>query len=176
MDCQLREWRIEDAERIAEILADKTIARNLRDGLPDPYTVADGGQYISAMLTADKNDTFAFAVTVDGTVVGSIAAFRQSNIHSRTAELGYYLAKEYRGRGIMTLAVKKLCEYVFSRSDILRLYAEPFARNRASCRVLEKAGFTAEGVLRANAVKCGVVEDMVMYSLLKSDRRERGGL
>ena len=65
-------------------------------------------------------------------------AFSPGNIHKRTAELGYYIAQEYWGKGIMTEAVKQICEYVFDSSDIIRIYAEPFAHNSASCRVLEK--------------------------------------
>lgn len=59
--------------------------------------------------------------------------------------------------------------YVFDKSDIIRIYAEPFAYNAASCRVLEKAGFQYEGTLRSNAVKNGEVIDMKMYSLLKTE-------
>ncbi len=64
-------------------------------------------------------------------------------------------------------AVKQICEYVFSKSDIIRIYAEPFAYNAASCRVLEKAEFHYEGTLKNNAVKNGKVVDMKMCSLLK---------
>ena len=98
---------------------------------------------------------------------GFIGVFRGENIHSRTAELGYYLGEPYWGHGYATSAVKQACEYVFAHSDIMRIYAEPFARNAASCRVLEKAGFRLEGVLRRNAVKNGITEDMKMYALLK---------
>ncbi len=69
----------------------------------------------------------------------------------------------------MTEAVKQICEYVFDRSDIIRIYAAPYAHNIASCRVLEKAGFHYEGTLRNNAIKNGKVVDMKMYSLLKGD-------
>lgn len=65
--------------------------------------------------------------------------------------------------------MKQICEYVFGRSDIIRIYAEPFAYNSASCRVLEKAGFQYEGTLRSNAIKNGEVADMKMYSLLKRE-------
>ena len=71
---------------------------------------------------------------------------------------------------MMTEAVKQVCDYVFDRSDIIRIYAEPFAYNAASCRVLEKAGFQYEGTLRSNAVKNGRVIDMKMYSRLRSER------
>ena len=83
---------------------------------------------------------------------------------------GYYIAEEYWGKGIMTDAVKQICEYVFKNSDILRIYAEPFAYNIGSCRVLEKTGFQYEGTLRNNAVKNGKVIDMKMYSLLREEQ------
>lgn len=168
MTCRIRKWKISDAKDLAMALSNKKIQDNLRDGLPYPYTEQDGMSYISAMLSADENETFAFAIIVDGKAVGSIGVFRQGNIHRQTAELGYYIAEEYWGKGIMTEAVIQICEYVFEKSDIIRIYAEPFAYNAASCRVLEKAGFQYEGTLRSNAVKNGKVIDMKMYALLKT--------
>lgn len=168
MFCQIRKWRLSDAPALAKALSNKKIQDNLRDGLPFPYTEKDGLDYISAMLAADKNNTFAFAVTVDDNAIGSIGAFRQGNIHRLTAELGYYIAEEYWGNGIMTEAVKQACEYVFNNSDIIRIYAEPFAHNTASCRVLEKAGFQYEGLLKQNAIKNNKVLDMKMYALTRS--------
>ena len=172
MKCRIRKWELSDAKDLAAALSNKKVQDNLRDGLPYPYTEQDGKDFISAMLSADENETFAFAITVDNTVIGSIGIFRQENIHRQTAELGYYIAEEYWGKGIMTEAVKQICKYVFAKSDIIRIYAEPFAYNIASCRVLEKAGFQYEGTLRSNAVKNGRVIDMEMYSLLKAEIKE----
>ena len=169
MNCKIRRWELSDARDLATALSNKKIQDNLRDGLPYPYTEQDGKEFISAMLAANENDTFAFAITVNGKVIGSIGAFRQGNIHRQTAELGYYIAEEYWGKGIMTEAVKQLCDYVFSNTDIIRIYAEPFSYNIGSCRVLEKAGFQYEGTLRSNALKNGNVFDMKMYSKLKTD-------
>ena len=167
MNIQIRKWILTDAKDLAAALSNKKILDNLRDGLPYPYTEQDGQAFIAAMLAADEDETFAFAVTVDSKVIGSIGAFRQGNIHKQTAELGYYIAEEYWGKGIMTEAVKQLCDYVFSQTDIIRIFAEPFAYNLASCRVLEKAGFQYEGTLRSNAVKNGKVLDMKMYARVK---------
>ncbi len=172
MKCRIRKWELSDAKDLAAALSNKKVQDNLRDGLPYPYTEQDGKEFISAMLSADENETFAFAITVDNMVIGSIGIFRQGNIHRQTAELGYYIAEEYWGKGIMTEAVKQICEYVFANSDIIRIYAEPFAYNIASCRALEKAGFQYEGTLRSNAVKNGKVIDMKMYSLLKEEIKE----
>jgi len=169
MLCNIRKWELSDAADLAAVISNKKVQDNLRDGLTYPYTQEDGKEYISAMLSAKEDETFAFAIVADGKVIGSIGCFRQGNIHRRTAELGYYIAEEYWGRGIMTEAVMQICQYVFGRSDILRIYAEPFAHNAASCRVLEKAGFQYEGTLRSNAVKNGEVVDMRMYSLLKTE-------
>lgn len=169
MNCKIRKWELSDAKDLAVALSNTKIQDNLRDGLPYPYTEQDGIDYISAMLSADENDTFAFAITVEGKVIGSIGVFRQGNIHRQTAEVGYYIAEEYWGKGIMTKAIKQVCKHVFDKSDIIRIYAEPFACNMASCRVLEKAGFQYEGTLRKNAVKNGKIIDMKMYSLLRTE-------
>ena len=169
MKVNIRKWELADAKDLATAISNKKVQDNLRDGLPYPYTEQDGKEFISAMLAADENDTFAFAITADEKVVGSIGAFRQTNIHNKTAELGYYIAEEYWGKGIMTEAVNQLCDYIFTHTDIIRIYAEPFAYNVGSCRVLEKAGFQYEGTLRSNAVKNGKLLDMKMYARLRKE-------
>ena len=168
MKCKLRTWRLSDAKDLAAALNHKHILNNLRDGLPFPYTEQDAKEYIIATLSASEEDTFAYAITLDDRAVGSIGAFRQGNIHRRTAELGYYLAEEYWGRGIMTDAIRQLCGLIFDTTDILRIYAEPFSYNTGSRRALEKAGFTREGTMKNNAVKNGKVVDMTLYSLTRS--------
>lgn len=167
MNCTIRPWRMSDAMDLAAALSDPAILNNLRDGLPYPYTEKDAEDYITAMLCADKSAVFAYAICLEDRAVGSIGAFRQSNIHFRTAELGYYLAREYWGRGIVTEAVRQLCERVFAQTDILRIYAEPFSDNVGSRRVLEKAGFQLEGILCRNACKNGRVLDMALYALTR---------
>lgn len=167
MDIDIRKWKLSDAADLAKAISNLKVQNNLRDGMPYPYTEKDAVEYIDAMLTADANDTFAFAIVCDGKAVGSIGAFRQKNVHRLTAELGYYVSEEYWGKGIATQAVKAVCEYVFKETDIVRIYAEPFAYNSASCKVLEKAGFEFEGILRSNAIKNGKIVDMKMYSILR---------
>lgn len=169
MTCKIRKWELADAKPLSEAICNKKVQDNLRDGLPYPYTERDGEEFIAAMLSADGDDIFSFAITAEGRVAGSISAVRQQNIHRQTAELGYYIAEKYWGKGITTQAVGQICRYVFDKSDIIRIYAQPFAHNAASCRVLEKAGFKYEGTLRNNAVKNGRVLDMKMYSLLKTE-------
>ncbi|MBO0453110.1 GNAT family N-acetyltransferase [Candidatus Enterococcus murrayae] len=168
MNTILRKWRLEDAKLLAEMLNNKKIQDNLRDGLPFPYTEKDASGFIHDMLAADPTQTFAFAITnTDDQAIGSIGAFRCENIHRQTAEMGYYLAEEYWGRGFGTRAVKELTDYLFAETDIIRIFAEPFTTNHGSCRVLEKCGFQLEGTLRKNAIKNGEIKDMQMYALVK---------
>lgn len=168
MEIKIRKWRLSDAKDLAAALSNKNILNNLRDGLPYPYTENDAADYIHAMLSADENDTFAFAITMGDKAIGSIGAFRQGNIHRQTAELGYYLAENHWGQGIMTEAIRQACREIFENTDILRIYAEPFSYNAGSRRALEKAGFQYEGLMRRNAVKNGKVVDMTLYSLTRS--------
>lgn len=168
MDKIIRKWRAEDAEQLAKILSNKKIQDNLRDGLSYPYTEKDAQDFINSMLESDATKTFAFAiVNKKDQVIGSIGAFRCENIHRQTAEMGYYLAEDYWGQGLGTSAVTQLTDYVFETTDIMRIFAEPFTTNRASCRLLEKCGFQLEGTLRINAVKNGEIKDMCMYALIK---------
>ena len=171
MKIVLRKWLLSDAEALTKILSNGEILNNLRDGLSYPYNKKDAEDYINFIINAEPNDTFAFAIEIDGKVVGNIGAFRQGNIHRRTAELGYYLAEECHGKGIMTSAVKQLCGKLFAETDILRIFAEPFAYNIGSRRVLEKAGFRLEGIMKNNAFKNGKIFDTALYSLIKTDEQ-----
>lgn len=166
MECSIRKWKTEDATTLAAVLNNKKILDNLRD-LPFPYTEKDAEDFIHSTLQADENKTYIFAITVEDIPVGSIGVYRKDNIHSQTAELGYYIAESFWGRGVGTSAIKQTCKYIFEHTDIIRIFAEPFAYNTASCRILEKNGFMCEGVLRNNAVKNGQIIDMKMYSLIR---------
>lgn len=167
MEVQIRTWRLSDAADLARTIGNPAVLQNLRDGIPYPYTEKDARDFIQEMMNADPDRTFAFAIAVEERVVGSIGVYRQGNVHRLTAELGYYIAQPFWGQGIGTQAVRKVCDYVFEHSDIIRIFAEPYAYNDASCRVLEKAGFQLEGILRKNAVKNSRILDMKMYAITR---------
>ena len=167
----LREWNTADVPDLAVAINNKKVLDNLRDGIPYPYNEKDAEEFIAATLSAEKDTQYAFAICCGEKVIGSIGVFRKDNVHRYTAEMGYYIAEPYWGKGIMTEAVRQMCAYIFENTDIVRIFAEPYANNVASCRVLEKAGFQFEGVLRQNAVKNGQSVDMRMYAIIK-DRKE----
>ena len=165
----IREWELKDSKNLAKVLNNKRILDNLRDGIPYPYTENDAEEFIYSVLDSPKDSQYAWAITdIDGALIGSVGVMRQNNIHQYTAELGYYLDEMFWGKGIMTEVVKQVCQYIFSETDIIRIFAEPFSYNTASCRVLEKAGFSFEGTLKCNAVKNGVVLDMNLYAMIRS--------
>lgn len=164
----MRAWKPEDKEQLAELLNNRNILNNLRDGIPFPYTAEDAEHFIRSMLSADKTQTFAFAITANGETVGSIGAFRGNNIHACTAELGYYIGERFWGKGIATCAVKQICDYIFKNTDIIRILQNPSPATPHPPRA-GKSGFQYEGTLRNNAVKNGSVLDMKLYAILKKD-------
>jgi [ribosomal protein S5]-alanine N-acetyltransferase len=88
--------------------------------------------------------------------------------HSR-AELGYVLAQEYWGTGLMPEAVRRVIRFCFERMDLNRVEARCLAENVASARVMEKAGMSYEGTLRKREYIKGAYRDMKMYSILRSE-------
>jgi len=169
MNLKLREWKLEDAPDLAVAINNKKVLDNLRDGVPYPYAEKDAEEFITAALSAEKDTQYAFAIEYDGKVIGGIGVFRKENVHRLTAEMGYYIAESWWGRGIMTESVRQMCAHIFENTDIVRIFAEPYEFNDASCRVLEKAGFQFEGILRQNAFKNGRSVNMKMYAILKTD-------
>ena len=169
MEFELRPWRAEDAEGLEQYADNEHIARNLRDIFPSPYGRKDAQAYVESCLRGDERRQLCRAIVVDGRAVGSIGVFRGGDVYRCSGELGYWLAEEHWGRGIMTAAVGRLCREAFQRWDIARIFAEPFAWNTGSRRVLEKAGFTLEGVMLQGAYKNGALCDYCMYALLRKE-------
>jgi RimJ/RimL family protein N-acetyltransferase len=163
----VRSWRREDASSLARNANNPRVAENLRDRFPHPYTERDAREWIQISLTRDPPRSFAIAAGDE--VIGGIGFEPQSDVHSRSAEMGYWIAEPYWGRGIATLAVNAVVRYAFASTDLIRVFATVYDRNAASARVLEKAGFTYEGRMRQSVVKQGRVMDQLLYSILKEE-------
>lgn len=165
--CSLRPWRKGDEFSLAHHANDREIWRNLRDRFPHPYTVADAEAWVR--LVEGEDPPVNFAIEVDGQVVGGIGLERGKDIERITAELGYWLGRAFWGRGIVSAAVRGVTAYAFSTLGLTRVYALSFARNHASLRVLEKAGYVREGRLRRFALKDGEVLDQVLFAITDQD-------
>ena len=167
MKLRLRTWRTEDAPALRQCADDREIARQLRDVFPHPYTLADAESFISLCLAQSPQEQIACAIEADGALAGGITLTRGTDVYRAGAELGYWLAKAQWHKGIMTEAVRQMCRMGFARWDIVRIYAEPFARNARSRAVLEKNGFVLEGTMRKSVYKEGQLLDSCMYALLR---------
>jgi RimJ/RimL family protein N-acetyltransferase len=164
----LRQWKDDDAERLFIIANNKKIYDNLRDAFPHPYSIEDAKKYISSFKEGNER-AIVFAIEMDGKIIGNIGAFFKDDVYRKNTEIGYYLAEEYWGNGIMTKAIRTIVKYLFDSFDIIRIYAEPFARNTGSRKSLEKAGFRLEAVLKKNIIKNEVIEDSCVYAILKEE-------
>lgn len=171
-DFILRKWRMEDAKDVAEGANNPKIAANLRNAFPNPYTLADAEWFMNDCIEKEGKSQIARAIEADGKVIGSIAIIFGSDVYEKSAELGYWLAEDYWRQGITSRAVRMLCREVFDSFDIVRIFAEPYEQNAGSRGVLEKAGFTLEGVMRNGVYKNGEVFSYCMYSILKEEMGE----
>jgi [ribosomal protein S5]-alanine N-acetyltransferase len=151
-----------DAEAMARHANNREVWLNLRDRMPHPYSIEDARAFIE--LIEDQDPRVQFSIDVNGEVVGGIGLVPGTDIESRSAEVGYWVGPEYWNRGIATAALERICRYGFEELGLLRIFATPIAWNPASFRVLEKAGFEREGVMRNACVKDGRVADMILYA------------
>ena len=163
-NCEIRSWQVSDLDSLVEHANNRKIWLNLRDRFPYPYTRSAGRDWIRHVRKMAPATSFAIAV--DGAAVGGIGFVPQSDVERVSAEIGYWLGEAFWGRGIATQALIAVTDYAFEKHELTRLFALPFARNLASCRVLEKAGYVLEARLRRNAIKDGVVTDSMLYAFI----------
>jgi RimJ/RimL family protein N-acetyltransferase len=158
----LRDWQKADAPSIAKYANNRKIWMNLRDAFPHPYHLRDAEAFIARVLDSDPITMFALATPREA--IGSIGLMVGKDVHRYTAEMGYWLAEPFWGRGIMTQAVIRLTAHALNDLKLQRVFALPYTTNPASARVLEKAGFQCEGVLRSSVFKDKKVLDQFLYS------------
>ena len=162
-------WEEKFIPDVAKYANNSRIAANLRDVFPWPYTDADAERFVRDCMEKEGAGDLFRAILAGGECVGSISVAQGGDVYRRSGELGYWLAEPFWGKGIMTWAVREICREAFEKLDIVRIYAEPYAYNTGSRRVLEKAGFTLEGILRKSVCKRGEVFDSCIYGLLKEE-------
>lgn len=164
-DYMIRSWKMDDASAIVKYANNKKIWRNLRDAFPHPYALSDAEDFLKKVTAHDPECVFAISTKAEA--IGGIGMVIGEDVHRYAAELGYWLAEPFWNQGIMTQAVKRILEYVFTNLDLYRIYAEPYEGNNASVRVLEKAGFQYEGRLRTSVYKDGKLLDQLLYAKVK---------
>ncbi len=160
----VRSWSGVDAEALVRYANNRKIWLNLRDRFPHPYTRRDARTFLST-AREQSPETF-FAIEVGGEAVGGIGFMLQQDVERVSAEIGYWLGEPFWGRGIATEALVAVTRHAIQTQRLTRVFALPFASNVASCRVLEKAGYVLEGLLRQSAIKDGVILDQRQYAFV----------
>lgn len=163
MEFDLRPWEPGDIENLVRYANNFNIAKNLTDKFPHPYTRDDAKSFLA--MTSEFDPPRIFAIVVEEGAVGSIGVFPQSDVHRYNAEMGYWLAEPYWGRGIITRAIARMVDYGFKTWEINRIFARPYGTNLASQRVLEKNGFKREALFEKALVKNGVLLDELIYAI-----------
>jgi RimJ/RimL family protein N-acetyltransferase len=162
--CAVRSWRPDDLGSLVANADNHNLWLNLRDRFPHPYTRRAGREFIRQAMS-QRPETM-FAITVDDEAVGGMGFTVLTDVERVSAEIGYWLGETFWGRGIVTEALVAVTRYAIDTCRLTRVYALPFAYNKASCRVLEKAGYTLECRLRRSAIKDGLIVDQLQYSFI----------
>jgi RimJ/RimL family protein N-acetyltransferase len=167
-DVSLRPLNETDAQALALLANNKKISDNLRDAFPCPYKLEDAVGFIS--VCEQEEPVFTFAIEYKGEFCGIIGLVKQMDVYRLSAELGYWLGEPFWNKGIMNKAAGLIVKYAFDHLDLIRLFSGVFEYNKASRRVLEKAGFTLEAIFKNSVFKNGKIFDEYRYCYLKPDK------
>ena len=166
----LRHVRLSDLPSYYMNLNDKTISKMMMSQ-PNPCSLNYAKKEILEDLKEYKKKKptkEAFVIEVDGFVAGKLQIKDISYSYLKhIAELAYWIGKEYRSKGITTAAVKLVTNYAFKKYQLKRFVVYTRSFNKASRRMLEKAGFKLEGILRKNKWKEGKYLDDCVYAIVK---------
>jgi ribosomal-protein-alanine N-acetyltransferase len=165
MDFELRKWEISDTESFFKYSSNKKIAENMRGSFPSTFD--DCRKTVESFSSNDEIQQCCRAIVLNGEVVGCIGLFIKDDVYCKSAEIAYWLGEPFWGRGLMSEAIIRFCQTAFEQYDIVRIFAEPYAHNIGSRKVLEKAGFVMEGIMKKSVYKNGDFFDSCMYALLK---------
>lgn len=159
----LRPFQVSDLEALVRYASHPSVAANLTDSFPNPFTEEAGRTFIERALVGPA---LRRCIEVNGECSGAIGLHPKEDLWRNNLELGYWLAVEHRGKGIMIETIRQMVRLGFDHfPQVTRIYASPFGSNSASQRVLEKAGFTLEATLYGTLVKDGVVHDELIYAV-----------
>jgi ribosomal-protein-alanine N-acetyltransferase len=165
MDFTLRPWSLNDIESLVKYAGNFNIAKNMMDQFPHPCTEENGKAFIE--FATKDSPIHIFAIEVNGEAVGGIGLHPQADVFRKNAELGYWLAEPFWGKGIISRAIPQMLEFGFKTYNIHRIFARPFGINKASQRVLEKTGFVLEAHIKQSVYKNGELLDELVYGYRK---------
>ncbi len=166
----LRPLQESDIDPIFHACQDPTISAFTR--VPYPYDREMAEEFVRESAFAYLNRIAVhFAIEIDGEFAGTIG-LHTLKLSDHCAEVGYWIADSYRGKGICTEALLILTDFSLSVMRFRRLEALADFDNKASQRVLERAGYNRDGLLQSRVTKPdGRQIDMVLFSKVSSEER-----
>ncbi|MHA0795810.1 GNAT family N-acetyltransferase [Gilvimarinus sp. F26214L] len=164
MPIKLRPFRLSDIHDLVAAANHPEISTYLRDQFPYPYSMRDAYWWLTKGI---KSEAVHAAITYDGICIGGVSVVFGQAEAQLSGEIGYWLGRDFWGRGIATQAVRQMTEQVFDTTDLLRVHAQVFSPNVASQQVLLKCGYELEGVQRKAVLKNGHVMDLCQFARLR---------
>jgi [ribosomal protein S5]-alanine N-acetyltransferase len=158
----LRAWRRSDAAALARHANNVEVWRWMSDSFPHPYTREIAEHWVARGHIEFGGDNWAIVCGDDA--VGGCGVVPQKGPLRCNAEVGWWLAEEHWGRGVVTRVAGALVSRAFENPEITRVFAPVHAGNARSMRVAEKNGFVLEGVQRQGAIKAGQVIDRWVFA------------
>lgn len=155
-----------DKRPLTENANNINIWNSVRDYFPHPYTEKDAEQFIQMVMNKPK-PCADYAIEIEGQAAGGIGVIPQTDVQAITMEIGFWLGEKYWRKGIMTDAVRQMVKQTFENFPVTKIFALIFEFNTASMRVLEKAGFVREAILKKSAIKNGKTIDLYYYGFIK---------
>jgi RimJ/RimL family protein N-acetyltransferase len=165
----LRRFRPADAATLSAYRSDPDVARY--QSWTAPYPLAEARAMVSVLATGDPESPgwfqYAIELTAERVHIGDVGVDLHEN--RRQAEIGFTLDRAYQKRGFAAEAVRALLNHLFTVRGLHKVSAEADARNLASARLLERVGFTREGLRREHTWIKGEWTDDLLYGLLAAE-------
>jgi [ribosomal protein S5]-alanine N-acetyltransferase len=162
---EFRSYNLDYADNFAHIRNNPSILDNGYDKTPNPFTKQDAINFINIQL--GKKPPQRFLIFYNNELAGEIGITIQDDVHRLCAEIGYFIAEPFWGKGLATEAIKKMTEYSFATFEIIRIIAGVFAFNKASMKALEKNGYYLESIRKKSVIKNGQIIDDYIWVKLK---------
>lgn len=163
---ELRELKSDDRELLVRYLNNEQLVRYLASRIPQPYSFDDATWWVEI---GSKEGAFVRAISFNGVFCGVIGVYTKEAEYAHAAELGYWVAQEYWNQGIASKAVTAFTKLVFATTSIQRIYAVVTAANLASIQVMQKAGYSLEGILKQAVQKQGQFYDEHLFAKIRCE-------
>ena len=165
--CVLRALRPGDAPALRRHADDEAVRRNLFEGFPGPYTLADAQAWCGGGW---RDAGVVWGITVSDEVIGCVGVRSDKGWLRCNAEVGYWIGQAFWRRGITSQALALATDWTLVHcAEITRLYAPIFAWNEGSQAVARSCGYRLEGAMPQSAIKDGRIIDRVLYARYRQD-------